>query len=210
MSRLFRFLRRRESHEQELEREIRSDLELETAEQQESGLSAEEARYAAQRAFGNKSLIKEDVREVWQWTTLERCWQELRYAFRVLGKSPGFAAAGVLTLALGIGANTAIFSVVDVLLLRTLPVTGPQQLAVMSIRNSRGESTNFSYPLFERLRSEQDLLSGLAASTGVDHMPMRISGDENTEETRVELVSGNFFEILGVNAKAWPSLYCRR
>ena len=193
--------RRRKSREQELEREIRSDLELETAEQEENGLSAEEARYAAQRAFGNNSLIKEDVREVWQWTTLERCWHELLYAFRVLGKSPGFAVAVVLTLALGIGANSAIFSVVDVLLLRTLPVTDPQQLTVMSIRNNRGESTNFSYPLFERIRSEKDLLSGLAASTGVDHMPVQISGDENTEETRVELVSGNFFELLGVNAK---------
>jgi predicted permease len=189
------------NRERDLDEEIAAHFRMAVQDRIESGESDRQAQASGNREFGNIGLVKEVTREMWGWTWAEQLLQDIRYGARMLRKNPGFAAAAVLTLALGIGANTAIFSVIDVLLLKTLPVTDPQQLAVMSIRNIRGESTNFSYPLFERLRSEQGLLSGLAASTGVDHMPVRISGDENTEETRVELVSGNFFEILGVNAK---------
>ena len=119
---------RRRQREQDLERELRSDMELEVEEQQEKGLSAEEARYAAQRAFGNTALVKEEVREMWNWVFLERFKQDVIYALRGMRRGPGFAATAVLSLALGIGANTAIFTLIDALLLRWLPVHEPQQL----------------------------------------------------------------------------------
>src|SRR3979490_3050318 len=93
----------------DLERELQSDLELEEEEQREHGLSAKEARYAARRALGNPTLIKQQTREAWGWMRLERFVQDVRYAFRQLGRSSGFTAICILTLALGIGATTTIF-----------------------------------------------------------------------------------------------------
>src|SRR6516225_209756 len=88
---------------EDLERELRGHLELEAEEQHEAGLSPDEARYAARRAFGNTTLIKEDVRAVWNWTVLEQIGRDLRYAMQTRGKSRGFAGVAILSLALGIG-----------------------------------------------------------------------------------------------------------
>ena len=120
--------------ELDLEREVRSDLELEEEEQREQGLDAEQASYAARRAFGNEVLIKEQTREAWGWVPFERTLQDVQFAIRQLSKNRSFTAVCVFTLALGIGATTAIFTVVDALLFRPLPY--PNSTRIVRIWNT--------------------------------------------------------------------------
>jgi predicted permease len=130
-------------------------------------------------------------------------WQDLRYGFRMLAKSPGFTAIAVLTLALGIGANTAIFSFTDQVLLRTLPVPHPEQLVVLRspgpnpghTSSDGDDAAAFSYPLYKDLRERNSVFSGLLACFPVD---VNVSGHGATERAQGELVSGNFFEALEV------------
>src|SRR5215469_1125810 len=115
----------RKEQEADLERELRADLELEAEEQQEAGVPAEEAQYRAMRSLGNATLVKEDVRKTWRWTWIEQFRQDVRYGLRGLCRSRGFTAIAALSLALGIGGNAAVFSLINAFLLRQLPYRDP-------------------------------------------------------------------------------------
>src|SRR5437868_1180816 len=162
---------RRRDREQDLERELHSDLELEAAELQENGLSAEDARYAARRAFGNTTLVKEEVRRTWGGRWFEDFFKDIRHAARHLRKAPGFAAAAVVSLAVGIGANSAIFTIINAVLLKSLPVRDPGNLVVLGDAQGSGSGVGiprsgsfslYSYDLYKHLRDTK-VFDGLCA-----------------------------------------------
>src|SRR6202453_4663033 len=115
----------------DLEQELRSDLDLEEEEQREGGLQGEQARDAALRAFGNPTVIREQTRAVWSWNWFESLARDLRYSLRTLGRTPRFTVIAILVMALGIGANVALFTVVRGVLLRPLPFQDPDRLVML-------------------------------------------------------------------------------
>ncbi|HET8547238.1 MAG TPA: ABC transporter permease, partial [Bryobacteraceae bacterium] len=191
---------RQRERERDVERELRSHLELEAEEQQEAGLSREEARYAARRALGNATRIREDVREIWTWTTFEQAAQDVRYALRGARNSPGFTLTAVLSLALGIGATTAVFSVLNAALLRPLAVPEPERLVLLR-PELRGKRFVLFNPLFEELRGTQRSLTGMFAVSDEPYLKAALDG-RAPEYVRGSLVSGNYFHVLGVSPAA--------
>ncbi len=188
--------------EREMDEELRGYLDAAVDRKMLAGVSREDARRMARAEMGSAEAVKDRIRDV-GWESLAGSFlQDLRYAGRMLRRSPGFAAVAVLTLALGIGANTAIFTLVDAVLLTALPVENPRQLVVLDVITARGEKQNLSYPLFERIRDEVDVFSGVfAALDGVDRMDVAGPGaGGRSEEARVQLVSGEYFPVLGVRA----------
>src|SRR6202050_1899493 len=194
---------RRQAAESDLQRELQSHLDLETAEQHESGLPADQAYYAARRAFGNPTLVTEDVRESWSLAWLEHFFRDLRYGARSLLKSPGFSAVAVLTLALGIGANTAIFSAIDVLMLRPLPFSSPDQLVrIYSIKTGIADTFgNPDGPSAPDVRDFAQRSHSFQKIVVYDTWRKNVSfGDlaGEPEQMRVGLVPAAYFEILDV------------
>ncbi len=194
---------KRHTAENDLQRELQSHLELETQERQESGLPADEARYAAQRAFGNAARVAEDVRESWSVVWLELFLRDLRYAARSLLRSPGFSAVAVLTLALGIGANTAIFSTIDALMLRPLPFSSPNQLVrIYSIRTGIADTFgNPDGPSAPDVRDFAQRSHSFQKMVVYDTWRKNVSfGDlaGEPEQMRVGLVPAAYFETLDV------------
>ncbi|MFY9724893.1 MAG: ABC transporter permease [Bryobacteraceae bacterium] len=150
----------------------------------------------ARREFGNATRIRETCRELWTFPALEALWQDLRYAARTLAKTPTFSMVAILSLALGIGVNAALFSLADVMLLRALPVKNPHEL-VEFVRNSPSGAmmTNLPYPVFERFRSDRSVLADVFAFYD-SSLAFRAGGI--TERATAHEVSGSFFPSLGV------------
>ncbi len=198
-----RSLFRRKQVEQELDEELRYHIERQIEENISRGMTPDEARYAALRAMGGVELRKEECRDMRRVRLIEDLAQDLRYGLRTLRKSPGFTAVAALSLALGLGANTAIFSVVDPLMIKSLPVKDPEQLVVFNTVDQRGElRERFSYPMFERLRDRTQVFSGLFAESWFARS-IDMNGPEpgsQKEKVKLKLVSGEYFQVLGVNA----------
>jgi predicted permease len=213
---------RRKRMLEELDRDILDHIERETQENIERGMSPEEARYAALRKFGNVTLVKEDTRNVWSVVWLEQLLQDIHFGLRMLRKSPGFAAVAILILALGIGANTAIFSLIDAVMLRSLPVENPSQLVLLkwgarNAPNIRGYMTSgdcptdlrpgaanpsgcsFSEPMFREI-AQTNVFSATAAFANSGRL--NLTGNGPAAVINGQLVSGDFFRTMGLKASA--------
>ncbi|MES1262443.1 MAG: permease prefix domain 1-containing protein, partial [Acidobacteriota bacterium] len=208
--------RQSKQREQDLEDEIAFDLAADKEERVRAGLSPEEAVRASRRDLGNTMLIKEDVRETWGWAGFGRFGQDIRYGLRTLRKNPLFAAMSILSLALGIGSATAIYSVMDAILFRALPVRHPRELVILNWRAVKppasgftepagidavdgsvytgpgGDrfSSDFPWPFYVSIRDRNDVFSTVFAYKDAGQLTVSVQGQ--AELGGVQFVSGNF------------------
>ena len=177
----------------DLSEEMRLHIEERAEQLMRDGMSRAEAEQTARRAFGNLTLQEERSREVWQWPTLESIWADVRLALRQLRKSPGFAVAAVLTLALAIGANAVVFSVLNALILRPLNV--PHARSLYTIERGADKAENYSYPDYLDLRDRNRSFETLA---GYDFITVGLDTGKNPTRTWGYEVTGNYFDALGI------------
>ncbi len=193
---------RRSRMESEMDAELRFHMEAYAEDLMRSGVPRQEAMRRARLEFGGIEGTKEECREARGVSFIETLVQDVRYALRILRKSPGFTATAILTLALGIGANTAIFQLLDAVRLRSLPVPSPSELAQIEIRGgNRGfgisrSRDDLTYPLWEQIRSHQEAFSGVFAWSGSDEIPL--GQGSQAKRARGLFVSGETFTALGV------------
>ena len=185
----FRSIFRRSAVERDLDDEIRMHVEEQTRQNLTRGMTHDEARLAALRAFGGVEQRKEECRDARGIRVMEDFVADLRYASRMMRRAPAFTAVAVLSLALGFGANTAIFSLLDALLLKSLPVHEPDQLFAL-----RGTA---HYPVYQAIRQHNRWFIDLFATSGVSRLDVEV-GNTLPERTSVSLVSGSYFSVLGV------------
>jgi predicted permease len=187
-------MRQRKRMLEELDADVREHIERETQDNIERGMSPEEARYAAHRKFGNVTLVKEETRMVWSVVWLEQLFEDIRFGLRLLRKNPGFTAVAMLTLALGIGANTAVFSVVYAVLLRPLPYKDPSSLIVLNETTPMVGTVSVSYLNFLDWRNQSRTFSEMAAVRGVG---FNLAGVTQPENISGDAVSPNFLSMMG-------------
>jgi MacB-like periplasmic core domain len=186
----------RDDKDSDLNDEIQSHLDLAARDRLKRGESSDDARSNAMREFGNVGLVKEATRDMWGGASLESFLQDLRYGARMLAKSPGFALIAILTLALGIGANTAIFSVVNGVLINPLSFPNSDQLVSIFTKMPNFNNGSISYPNFEDWRRMNRTFTDMAAYRSAG---FNLTGHGEPERVTGEMVSAGFFEILGVN-----------
>jgi predicted permease len=187
--------------DEDLERELRSDLDLEEEEQRERGISQDDARCEALRAFGNPALIREQTRAVWAWSWLESLARDLRISLRTLLRTPGFAVVATLVMALGIGANVSMFTVVRGVLLKPLPFADPDRLVMLYESNLHEDvATGFSWVsggMYAEWKKENHSYSGLALAQGI-RVGLSGSGGQMPEKLNSALFSWDMLRTLGV------------
>jgi predicted permease len=181
----------------EIDEELQLHLAMKEADLRAAGLEENESRYAARVRLGNPILWREKSEDAWGWTALDALLQDLRYALRILRKSPVFTTTAMLTLALGIGANTAIFSLINAVLLRAMPVRDPSSL-VQIARFWAGQRATLSYPLYSFFRDQSHSFAGMLAQSSPSKQEIDIGGAPETAET--QMVSGLYYNLLGVQA----------
>ena len=189
----------------DLDEEMRLHLELRAQQHAASGVSAEEARRVAQRSFGNPTLLREQSHLAWGWGWLESFLKDVAYGLRSLLRSPALTAVALLSLAVGIGANTAIFSFLDAVLLRNLPVQQPSQLVVLGDGIDSGlsdvwaDANLYSYSFYRDLQKNNSVFSSTASLFSmINNAQGTVDGRAHTEPMNVQLVSGTYFPTLGV------------
>ena len=202
--RLWMLMHRRQ-FDADIEEEVRLHMELRKQNQIKAGLSPTEAHQAAARRFGNATLLMEQSHMAWGWEWFESFIQDTAYGSRAMWRSPAITIVALLSLALGIGANTAIFSLLDAVMLRSLPVKEPAQLILLGNGTASGITDDFartqlySYPFYRRMQAENQVFSDTAAifsmTNGVHGF---VQGRSESEPMNVQLVSGAYFDTLGV------------
>jgi hypothetical protein len=188
----FRALFHKTRVERDLDAELREFLDTAVEQKMRGGMSREKALRAARLELGSVEAVKDRVRDVGWESVLESFWQDLRYAIRTLRRSPGFTTVAALTLALAIGATTAIFSLLDAVVLKYLPVKNPEELVLL-------RPGGFQYPAFQAFRRHTDSFVDLFATSGVTPLDVEIQNGVR-EPASVSLVSGSYFSTLGVQA----------
>jgi predicted permease len=191
----------------DLEEEMRLHLDLRQQQHIAAGSAPDAARFAAQRKFGNATRLKETSHMAWGWEWMESFAQDIGYGARAMLRSPGVTLIALLSLALGIGANTAIFSLMDAVMLRSLPVKDPQQLVVLGEGRETGIGLSFvdtqlySYPFYRQLQQRNAVFSDTAAIFSMTNAVHGfVEGRTDAEPMNVQLVSGTYFSTLGVQA----------
>src|SRR5688572_29417855 len=200
IARLLARFRRREL-DTALDDEIRAHLDLLEEEHRARGLSPQAAREAAQREFGGVEQMKERYRDQRGLRVFSEIGQDVRHGLRVFRKTPTLTLAIVLTLAIGVGASATVFTLINVVLLKMLPVADPESLVLFSVSAAgRDADHSFSYPLFQRFREESKVLTGVAAQGGPARLRLSTESQTSVETVGAVPVSGTFFSVLGVTA----------